>query len=281
MGKLFKRARAKINLGLNVIAKRADGFHDIETIFYPIELSDTLHFNPSNIFIFSSDKPELTADAEDNLIVKAVRKLEAYCGNDLRVHIHLEKKIPTGAGLGGGSSDAASTLLTLNELLQLNIPLNELSEMALQLGSDVPFFLKPIPALGEGRGEILTPFPLSLNGYYLLLVNPGIHINTGWAYSLITPEKKSKPLSALEYNSALLNFITIRNILSNDFEWPVLKRHPEIGEIKEQMNTHHAVYSQMSGSGSSVYGIFDSMDLLKKCINTINKNYFIYYEKLT
>lgn len=281
MGKLYKRARAKINLGLNVVAKRPDGYHDIETIFYPIELSDILHFNRSENFVFSSDMPQLTQKPEDNLIVRAVKKLEEYSGKKIHVHIHLEKKIPTGAGLGGGSSDAASTLLTLNELMQLKLPFESLAEIALTLGSDVAYFLKPLPALGEGRGEILTPFPLSLNGYYLLLVNPGIHVNTGWAYSLIKPGPKQNSITNLKFNSHSPSFEYIRHFLSNDFEEPVASFHPQILEIKSVMRGSASVYCQMSGSGSSVFGIFNSHESLQNCMSLINKNYFVYHEILT
>lgn len=279
MDSIKREAHAKINLGLNIVKKRDDGFHDIETLFIPIKLHDILTFTKSDTAEFTSSAPRLTPSPEDNLIMKALRLTERITRKPLPVKIHLEKLIPTGAGLGGGSSDAATTIMALNELFQLKIEKKVMEKMALALGSDVPFFLKPYPSLGEGRGEILMEIKLSLAAYYLLLVNPGIHVPTGWAYSKVTPRRPEKSLTSLK-SKQHIHLTELTPWLSNDFEIPVFESHPEVKELKDTMNNSGAIYTQMSGSGSSVFGLFESAEAVDQCILEINPMYFIYHEKL-
>ncbi len=276
MEKLILKSNAKINLGLNIVSKRKDGFHNLETIFYPINLFDEITFTKSNNFSFISSDTNLNKETT-NLIIKSKEALESYFGIEIPVDIFLKKNIPIGAGLGGGSSNAASTLLALINLYNLQIEPQPLQNIALKLGSDVPYFLNPVPSFAESRGEILSPINLKLDKY-LLVVNPGIHISTKWAFNLITP---TQPLTSLK---SLTNYskIEIENLISfasNDFEKIVFDHFPEVKEIKEKMMQFDAVFSMMTGTGSTVWGMFDDeeaafqTELYFKC-----KNYFTYIE---
>ncbi|MDQ2720160.1 MAG: 4-(cytidine 5'-diphospho)-2-C-methyl-D-erythritol kinase [Bacteroidota bacterium] len=243
----------KINLGLNILQKREDGYHDIETVFYPIPVKDILEI------ISSENKTDFyntgieTGDHENNLCLKAFHLLKKAFPELPEIKMHLHKVIPTGAGLGGGSADASFTLLMLNKKYNLNIPEQKLFEYALQLGSDCPFFLLNKPCFASGRGEQLEPIHLSLSEYKILIVNPGIHINTKETFAEITPAVTSKKIKQI----ILQPLSTWKNELVNDFEMIVFAKHPEIKKIKEEMYTRGAVYSAMSGTGSSVFGIFD------------------------
>lgn len=249
---------AKINLGLYITEKRSDSFHNIETIFLPIpKLCDILEVVPipnqeSNI-LFSFSGIKVDGDPNDNLCVKAY-----YLINKLvelpNVAIHLHKQIPMGAGLGGGSADGAFALSMLNQLADKPLPERELMKLALALGSDCPFFIKNINSFGVGRGEKLEPLDINLSGYHLLLINPNIHVNTGIAY------RKSIP-SPAPFNLKQITEVPIekwRNFITNDFEKVVFPTHPEIESIKTELYSMGAVYSSMSGSGSTVFGIFTS-----------------------
>jgi len=249
---------AKINIGLSIIGKRPDGFHNIETVFYPIQLCDCLTVEAAGAdavcqFVFSCNGIELPDnEIHNNLCCKAYRLLNADC--DLPpVSIHLHKAIPVGAGLGGGSSDAAYTLQALDSLFQLKIPGEELARYASLLGSDCVFFLHGKPAFGTEKGDHLQPVSLSLAGYHLLLVKPPVFVNTTDAYSSVTPQKPKRHLP--ELLQAPVN--EWRHTVFNDFELSVFKKFPEIGRIKEKLYHEGAVYASMSGSGSTVYGIFD------------------------
>jgi len=246
---------AKINIGLSIVEKRPDGFHNIETVFYPIPLCDSLSIETAGAgatcqLVFSCDGIELPDD--DNLCCKAYRLLD----DDFHlppVIIRLYKAIPIGAGLGGGSSDAAYTLLALNSLFQLNIPDDELTRYASRLGSDCAFFLQDQPAFGTGKGDILEPLSLSLAGYHIIIVKPPVFVSTAEAYSSVTPKKVEHHLPEL-LKAPVSEW---RHTVFNDFEASVFKMYPEIGQIKEKLYQEGAVYASMSGSGSSVYGIFD------------------------
>jgi 4-diphosphocytidyl-2-C-methyl-D-erythritol kinase len=269
--KIIINSHAKINLGLNVIRKREDGFHDIETIFYPVELCDRLTFHTADEFSFCCDPPIPNTDTENNLIVRAVRLVEKYIGRKLSVSISVEKYIPVGAGLGGGSSNAAVTLLSLNDLFALDIPEHRLNEIALQLGSDVPFFLKPQSAYATGRGEQLTRIDLEIDKP-IVLINPGIHVNTAWAYQQIIPAMPEKPLKdAIQDNAT--NLKTLLPYLKNDFEPAVMKQYPLIGEIKAKMYEMGALFAMMSGSGSTVFGIFEDDASAKKAKEYFSKRW--------
>ena len=259
--------KAKINIGLRIIRKRADGFHDIETLFYPVGLCDALEF------VVSPGKAtgdELTVTGIDiktrhdkNLVIKAVRKLrENFPVPFLRIHLH--KAIPSGAGLGGGSSDAACILKSINKCFDLSLSDDELRTFALELGSDCPFFINPEPSVARGRGEELTVMSPVLEGYYAVLINPGIHVSTREAYL------NSKPG---EHESRLEKLITDNpcewvNTVINDFEDYVFRLYPQIGEIKRSLYRSGALYASMSGSGSTLYGIFrEKPEINKKLRN--------------
>jgi 4-diphosphocytidyl-2-C-methyl-D-erythritol kinase len=252
------KAPAKINIGLNIISKRPDGYHNLETLFYPIhDLYDLLIFRESDSNLFKYQETE-SLPHEDNLVIKAKGLVEKRINKELPAEIELIKNIPIGAGLGGGSSDAAATLLALNEIFNLNFSDEELNEMAFELGSDVPLFLKPVPALGSSRGEILEPVELKIN-HPLLIVNPGIFISTGEAFSNITPGK-SKNLFEIIKTGIEPDFNNWKLHVSNDFEPYILKNYSEVKEIKEKMEKAGTLFAQMSGTGSTVYGFFEGIE---------------------
>lgn len=264
------KSPAKINIGLDIISKRADGYHNIQTIFYPLyELYDIIKIERSNEFYFTSSKKELNDD--NNLIVKAKNLLEKKFSRKLTVNIHLEKNIPVGAGLGGGSSNAASVLLALNDMFNLGMKKEILIRYALELGSDVPFFIKAKPSIGESRGEILTDIHLNITKPFLI-VNPGIHISTKEAFANIKPKESKidyKTISDDELNNISLFY----QLFKNDFEEYVFKTYPEIRDIKNIMIENGALFSLMSGSGSTVYGIFDDIETAEKVRKSFPSKY--------
>lgn len=265
------KSHAKINIGLNVINKRDDGFHDLETIFYPVNIFDTLTFNISDRFSFSSNDAELMRDNE-NLIVKARKKLEEASGKKLDVKIHLEKRIPIGAGLGGGSSNAASVLLILNRIFDLNLNKSELSKIALGLGSDVPFFLLSVPAFAFSRGERLQPVNLKID-QPILIVNPGIHVSTKHAFSLVTPRNPVKDLKSI-INKERILISDLKEFAVNDFEEVVFPDYPEIEDIKNKMIKTGALLSMMTGTGSTVFGIYENRKAAMKAASDFPEHYF-------
>lgn len=239
----------KINLGLHVVAKRSDGYHDLETCFFPIPWNDILEIIPAATTSFTTSGNTIPGNDSDNLCLKAYRLLPSLPP----VHIHLHKVIPTGAGLGGGSSDAAHTLRLLNTLFELNLSTTALMDYASKLGSDCAFFIQDNPMIGRGRGEILTPHQVQLKSKYVLLVKPDIHVSTAAAYAHVKP---APPKHALE--QVLQKPISQwKDLLSNDFEPSVFNQYPAIGMIKEQLYAAGAIYASMSGSGATVFGIFD------------------------
>lgn len=251
----------KINLGLQIVSKRADGYHNIETCFYPVPWTDILEIIKAEKFSFSSSGLDIPGNPEDNLCIKAYRLLQRDF-NLSPVQIHLHKVIPAGAGLGGGSSDAAFTLRTLNSIFNLGFSAQQLLTYAAQLGSDCSFFVEDKPMLGSGRGEILSEVNLSLKGMFLILVKPDIHVSTASAFAGIKPKQSNASLSEI----LSLPLSEYRSVLINDFEESVFQKYPSIASIKESMYQHGALYASLSGSGASVFGIFNSpVDL---------KNYF-------
>lgn len=250
----------KINLGLNVIAKRPDGYHDIETCFYPIPWTDIVEVIPSDILQFASSGLSIPGNEQDNLCLKAYALLKQKF--DLApVKIHLHKVLPTGAGLGGGSADAAHTLRLLNSVFNLNLSLNQLRHYASTLGSDCAFFIEDKPMLGKGRGEILEDVDISLKGKSIVLVNPGIHVSTAAAYAGVKPAPHTKKIADVIHQGINLSWQTE---LINDFEESVFKAHPQIQQIKQTLLTHGAFYASMSGSGSTVFGLFNEPVQLKE-----------------
>jgi 4-diphosphocytidyl-2-C-methyl-D-erythritol kinase len=245
-------AYAKINLGLLVLARRPDGFHDLETIFHRVALHDTLTFHASDDLTMESSDGTLPAD-DTNLCLRAARMLRDELRVDRGVHVRLEKRIPIGAGLGGGSADAAAVLTHLPGFWGRAAAPETLAALALRLGSDVPYFLGKGSACGRARGEQLEYFELTLP-FWILLCNPGIHVATGWAYGQITPAGgRALPVGALRAGD--FGPGTLRQ-LTNDFEEPVFRAHPEIRTVKEAMLQAGAGFALMSGSGSTVYGLF-------------------------
>jgi 4-diphosphocytidyl-2-C-methyl-D-erythritol kinase len=265
---------SKINLGLRITAKRTDGYHNIETIFYPVNLTDALEFVVSE----KTDEDQLTTTGletgsgqADNLVLKTIRRLRAeYNFPFLKIHLH--KAIPIGAGLGGGSSDAASLLKAIESYFSLNISEEKLKLISLDLGSDCPFFIDGFPSAATGRGEILNRVAPVMSGYYLVLLNPGVGINTREAYQNCSP---SKPADRLE--KLILNPISEwKELIKNDFEDFAFRKYPSIGEIKKDLYKSGALFSLMSGSGSSVYGIFRDKPILPDSL----KRYVIFEGKM-
>lgn len=276
MENLIINTPAKINLGLNVLRKRDDGYHDIETYFYPINLFDTLTFSPASEFNFICSNPELSN--ESNLVVKAKQILEDDIKTKINMRIELEKRIPVGAGLGGGSSDAAAALLGIVKCLNLQIKNSELQKLAIAIGADVPFFINPKPCYAEGKGDVLSYMNCKIH-YPLLVVYPGIHISTKWAYENVLPSLPVYSLSKL-IEDCEIDFLFMQNKIKNDFEPFVSIKYPQIPELKKEMLKHGAMFSLMSGSGSSVYGIFPNYDKALAAKEFFEKYHFtfLHYE---
>jgi 4-diphosphocytidyl-2-C-methyl-D-erythritol kinase len=247
--------KAKINLGLRITDKRSDGYHNIETVFYPVSLCDALEFIVSSEYA-KKDLLIVTGISvgvipEENIVIKAVSKLrEKYSFPLLKIHLH--KAIPHGSGLGGGSSDAACMLKALNRHFTLSIGEKEIRSIALEIGSDCPFFLDGDPAFAKSRGEILESINPVLSGYYMLLLNPGVVINTKEAYQDCRPDT---PLTSLLQLIAR-DITEWKDLILNDFEKFAFRKYPAIRKIKDDLYKSGALFSSMSGSGSCVYGIF-------------------------
>lgn len=261
MENLEIKTPAKINFGLNIINKRQDGFHDLITIFYPVNLYDIISFKKSRYttLICNIDSLQNTGD---NLIIKAIRELEKEFGEIFNLEIKLRKNIPIGAGLGSGSSNAAATLKALNELYNLNLNTKDLIKFASKIGSDVSFFINPLPSLALSRGEVLKVIDFKI-GYPILLVNPDIHISTKWAYENIIPHKPKFDLATLN-GKLSFDFEKLRKSVNNDFEVLIFKKYPKIKQIKKQLYAAGALFALMSGSGSTVFGIFPNRKIAEK-----------------
>lgn len=259
---------AKINLGLNIVEKRADGYHNLETIFYPINLQDALEVKR----LHDSDKPydlhimgnPIEGETKENLVIKAYLLLAKDF--DLpAIDVHLFKHIPTQAGLGGGSADCAFMIKILNEKFKLGISLEQMEAYAAKLGADCAFFIRNEPVFATGIGNIFEPIRLSLSGHYIIIVKPNIEVSTRDAFALIKPHR---PVVCLK-DSIKQPLETWKDSIKNDFEDSVFAKYPEIGAIKQKLYDMGAVYASMSGSGSAVYGIFDNFipDVDKKFEN--------------
>jgi 4-diphosphocytidyl-2-C-methyl-D-erythritol kinase len=249
---------AKINLGLNITSKRGDGFHDIDSCFYPIPLKDALEIFPSEILKFSSTGIPIPGNSDDNLVLKAYHLIKA--DYDIpAIEIILHKNIPMGAGMGGGSADGAFMLSMLNDYFKLKLSNEKLEDYALKLGSDCPFFIENTPKLVGGRGEVFESTSVDLSGYYLALIYPDIHISTAEAYRGVKPQE-----SKILVKEALENYPIDewKGILKNDFEEGIFEKYPKLQEIKSRFYTAGAIYASMTGSGSTIFGIFSqSTDL--------------------
>ena len=255
----------KINLGLNILRKRSDGHHDLETIFYPLPLTDVLEITTytgherTPVIPFTTSGLPIETDTVSNLCSKAYKILKKDFPDLPLVQMHLHKVIPLGSGLGGGSADAAFTLKLLNEKFGLQLSFNQLCEYAIQLGSDCPFFIINKPCFATGRGEELQEMSVNLSAYKILIVNPGIYINTGEAFRHIKPTIPERSIKKV-----IASPIKIwKDQLKNDFEVYAFKKYPELVDIKDQLYLAGAVYASMSGSGSTVYGIFPKQNETK------------------
>lgn len=247
---------AKINLGLNIIEKRPDGYHNLETIFYPINLQDALEVtrrenNDKEYTLHISGAP-LEGEPEDNLVVKAYKLLKKDYPGLLPVDIHMYKHIPAGAGLGGGSSDAACMIKLLNDKFSLGLSTERMEEYAVKLGADCASFIRNKPVFATGIGNLFEPVELSLKGYHIILIKPDIFVSTRDAFAEIKPVRPAVSLKEIVKQP----METWKNSMKNDFEDSVFKKFPEIAAIKDELYDLGAVYAAMSGSGSSVYGIF-------------------------
>ncbi len=247
---------AKINLGLNVLGKRDDGYHEIISCMYPIPLRDILEVLPATSFSFRQTGLTIEGKDSDNLVVRAWKLMQRKY-NISDVYIHLHKLIPMGAGLGGGSADATYTLLALDKLFELNLSVEVLQELSAELGSDCAFFVLDEPQLATGRGEVLRPIEVNLDGYYLKVINPGVHISTTEAYQGVQ-------FGGGEHLQAVLSKSPEhwKNKLTNGFESNIFHNHAIIGALKARLYDEGAVYASMTGSGSTLFGIFkDRPDL--------------------
>jgi len=255
---------AKINLGLHITEKRSDGFHNLETVFFPVNLHDSLEFVESSKMKFDNSGFAVDCPAEKNLCLKAYNALKK--NHDLPpLHIHLHKAIPFGAGLGGGSADAAFMLSALNRFFKLEESESSLKSMAAEIGSDCAFFIENKPAYATGRGEILEPIEVALSGKFIVLVKPDIHISTAEAFAGIIPQKPEVLLKEC-IKSQLQEW---KNCISNDFEQSLFPAHPILKEIKDELYSQGAVYASMSGSGSTIFGIFEN----KTAISNFDKHF--------
>lgn len=242
----------KINLGLRIVRKRQDGFHDIETCFYPVPWCDALEVIKSDDFQYSSSGLAIPGAADTNLCLKAYHLLKKDFSLG-PVHIHLHKIIPMGAGLGGGSSDAAFTLRLLSDVFDLDLDRQRLHHYAAQLGSDCAYFLQDQPMIGSGRGEVLNHASVQLKDKFMVIIKPDVHVSTAEAYAGITPGIPETSLSDI----LKLPIDQWRNTLVNDFEKTVFEKYPDIKRIKTSLYEVGAIYACMSGSGASVFGIFN------------------------
>jgi 4-diphosphocytidyl-2-C-methyl-D-erythritol kinase len=293
----------KINLGLQILNKREDGYHNLATVFYPVQWKDVVEVirrddgwqmkdesktlsgvegsvesiersRDANQYIeFTSSGLKIAGDPANNLCIKAYHLLKKEFSSLPPVHMHLHKTIPMGAGLGGGSADGAFTLKLLNDKFQLGLSEQQLIDYSLQLGSDCPFFILNKPCYATGRGEMLEEVDLDLSAYKFVIVNPGIHVNTGWAFANLSG-RFGRPDSEQDYKtSGRLERPDLRTIIQqpiikwkdqliNDFEEPVCKAHPEIAAIKDKLYNAGALYASMTGSGSTVFGVFEKYSQL-------------------
>lgn len=250
------KPNAKINLGLNIVSKREDGYHNLETVFYPIGLFDELKVKvlPENeVFQFQLKGIKLDSKPGDNLVEKAYRLLAAdYKLSPVR--IDLMKKIPVGAGLGGGSSDAAFMLKVLNDIFRIGLNNFQLEQYAAKIGADCAFFIRNKPVFATGTGNIFSTIDINLTGYSWVLVKPQIHVSTALAYANVVPASPEMSLTEIIKQPVS----AWKSIMINDFELSVFKQFPEIATIKQKLYDAGALYASMSGSGSSVFGIFEN-----------------------
>jgi 4-diphosphocytidyl-2-C-methyl-D-erythritol kinase len=258
---------AKVNLYLKVLTRREDGYHDLVTVMQPLTLADELRLTPGRGLTLECRHPEVPA-GEQNLVWRAAQKFAAATGKECQVHLHLEKKIPVAAGLGGGSSDAAGTLLALNELAGYPLDFPALHRLAVELGADVPFFLRPGPAVGRGIGTNLSP--LDLPPFWYVLLNPGLGISTRWVYAnldLDTLARTGAPWREAWSGEHLQDWV------ANDLETVTLTRYPELRELLEILSRAGARARGMSGSGPTLFGLFQEAEAARAAAAQVRENF--------
>jgi len=264
--------QSKINIGLNIVEKRADGYHNLETIFYPIDLSDSLQVERDDLLsdiCFVSKGLEIDCEMEDNLIVRIYRQFQQQfqIGG---VRVLFEKKVPVGAGLGGGSADAAAMACALNQLFELRLTEDQLRLFVSPLGADCAFFISPSPQYATGIGNQLSPIQINLSDYYFVLIKPDVAVSTAQAYQGIVPTRVSKPLCQVVERYPVRAW---RQVVVNDFEDSVFRSFPEIAAIKQELYQCGALYASMTGSGAAVYGLFEQKPIINR------KPTYFYYEQ--
>jgi 4-diphosphocytidyl-2-C-methyl-D-erythritol kinase len=250
-------SNCKINLGLHIVAKRTDGFHNIETIFYPIPFYDVIEIIEAPQFTFSTTGLTIPSTINANLCVKAYTLLKKDFTTLPPIHLHLQKNIPMGAGIGGGSANAAYTLFLLNQKFKLGLSTAKLITYAAQLGSDCAFFIENKACYATGRGEILEPLTLDLKDYYIVLIFSTLHVSTAEAFAGITPQQPTTSCKEI----VKLPIEAWNDNLSNDFEDSIFKIHPSLEETKKALYQLGATYASMTGSGSTIYGLFDKKNI--------------------
>ncbi|MCF8234210.1 MAG: 4-(cytidine 5'-diphospho)-2-C-methyl-D-erythritol kinase [Bacteroidales bacterium] len=245
---------SKINIGLHILRKRTDGFHEIESLFYPVSLKDALEIIPAKdgSFDFRASGLPIPGNPSENICVKAYELVRAKYGIP-PVKMHLHKAVPMQAGLGGGSADGAFSLKLLDTLFELKLGNAKLKELALQLGSDCPFFIENRPAIAGGRGELLKTLDFDLSGYHLVLIKPDLNISTAEAYAMARPDHNRPSLEKLVKTPVA----SWKDHVQNDFEKSLFSKYPELAHIKKKLYANGAIYASMSGSGSTVYGLFE------------------------
>ncbi|MFR9533957.1 MAG: 4-(cytidine 5'-diphospho)-2-C-methyl-D-erythritol kinase [Rikenellaceae bacterium] len=264
------KANCKINIGLDVLRRREDGFHELSTVMFPVKgLYDLIDFE-----VIEGDKVEFAGKGmvvdcaiENNLCVKAYNLMREHYPSVGGLKITLDKRVPFGAGLGGGSSDATAVILAVNELFGLNLSEERLIELAAMIGSDTPFFVRNTPQLCTGRGENMTPVEVDLEGRYLALIKPDINVSTREAYSGVKPAYPAESLS----EAIQLPILKWQGRVKNDFEEHIFLAYPLLAQIKEELITSGALYAAMSGSGSTIFGIFEAQEDAKKAISKFEK----------
>lgn len=262
-------APAKINLGLRILRKRNDGYHDIETVFLAVNWCDTLDFEPSDEWLLTCSDTSLATD-RSNLALEAAYRFSEELTPVRPYRIHLNKQIAHGAGLGGGSSDAACVLSFLANEAGISAHDHRVKDIAVALGADVPFFLNPVPSVATGKGDVLTPIRNYRFPFYIAIVKPAVSVATADAYQWVTPTEEYE--DSLETLVARNNPFVWWKKLINEFEDSVFLQHPTIASLKEGMYRHGAVYASMSGSGSSVFGLFMTQQEARKAARALSEN---------